>query len=380
MDRDIEIIIGGDICPSGSIGYLFQKGRANKIFNDLLPILQEADITAINLESPLIEQPSPIVKTGPVLGASSNCIAGIKNAGISLVNLANNHILDHGPKGLLNTMEVCQQAGLTTFGGGNNLKRAGEIAVKQVDDMKIGFMGMAEHEWSIAGNDKPGANQLDSIQYVRTIREKRKNIDYLIVLVHGGREGYPYPTPNLQNICRFFIEEGANAVIVQHSHCPGFYEKYNDSYIVYGQGNLIFEGKEPVPQGWSQGYLVKLSIGKNLSTKLRLFPYTQFDGHIGAKLMKPGQFQQMLANMADEAIKIEDSTYILKKWQEFCDLQEDSYLHSLRGYSRWFRFLNKKIDLTSQIHKSTHLKEILNYIRCESHRETLEQVIGNRIS
>ena len=61
----------------------------------------------MNLECPLIGKVTPISKCGPIFGADNQCIKGLKNAKITLLNLANNHILDHGPQGLENTLKVC---------------------------------------------------------------------------------------------------------------------------------------------------------------------------------------------------------------------------------------------------------------------------------
>ena len=92
----IKIIIGGDVCPINRNESYFKKGDAKSIFNDLLPELKSADFSIVNLECPPIDKYTPIIKNGPILWVSSKCINGIKNSGIKLVNLANNHILDHG--------------------------------------------------------------------------------------------------------------------------------------------------------------------------------------------------------------------------------------------------------------------------------------------
>lgn len=64
------------------------------------------------------------------------------------------------------------------------------------------------------------------------------------MLYHGGKEYYRYSSPNLQKTCRKMTEKGADLVLCQHSHCIGSYEEYNDSTILYGQGNFIFNMKK----------------------------------------------------------------------------------------------------------------------------------------
>ncbi|MGI0009907.1 MAG: CapA family protein, partial [Nitrosopumilaceae archaeon] len=105
----INILIGGDVCPIGRNSPFFKMGDAANIFNDLLVEFQNADLSIVNLECPLINERTPLLKNGPVLGVESDCINGLKKAGIDVVNLANNHILDHGRAGLMNTLKICQE-------------------------------------------------------------------------------------------------------------------------------------------------------------------------------------------------------------------------------------------------------------------------------
>src|ERR1039458_1225044 len=98
------IVIGADICPIEGNKPHFLTGDAKGLLNDVLAELQEADLCIANLECPLIEKQTSISKTGPVFGEPSLCINGLKQAGIDVLNLANNHILDHGTPGLENTL------------------------------------------------------------------------------------------------------------------------------------------------------------------------------------------------------------------------------------------------------------------------------------
>ena len=235
-----SILIAADICPiEGNLPY-FKRGDANSLFNDLLEEFQQADLTIANLECPLIEQPAPVLKTGPVFGVASQCIDGIKHAGIKVLSLANNHIMDHGPSGLKNTLAVCARAGIETVGAGENIEAARRILVRDLNGTRVAILSVAENEFSIAAKDRWGANPLDLIDFVRTVRSHQGQFDYLIVLVHGGDE-FHVPSPRVKDTCHFLIEMGANAVIVQHSHCLGGYERYQGGHIVYGQGALIMD-------------------------------------------------------------------------------------------------------------------------------------------
>src|SRR5690348_6838973 len=105
--EQVKIIVGGDVVPTARDIPLFQEGNAEGLFHELLQEFASADLAVLNLECPLIDQPSPIRKTGPNIGAPSDCVKGLVNSHIRSVGLANNHILDHGGAGLENTLRVC---------------------------------------------------------------------------------------------------------------------------------------------------------------------------------------------------------------------------------------------------------------------------------
>jgi len=101
------ILIGADFVPTESNIDLFCKERANELFGDeLLRNLNEADYSIFNLETPLTDCNSPIKKCGPCLSAPTKCIKGYSAAGVKLVTLANNHIMDQGEEGLKETIKT----------------------------------------------------------------------------------------------------------------------------------------------------------------------------------------------------------------------------------------------------------------------------------
>lgn len=366
----MKIIIGGDICPMGSIEPAFVNGNKRMIFNDLLPVIQLADFTVVNLECPLIKEDSPIEKDGPVLGAPVFCINGIKEAGINAVNLANNHILDHGEKGMRSTINILTQQGIEWFGGGKNLYDAGRILIKSIKGKRIGFLGIAEQEFSIAGINSYGANPIDLINIVRIIRNNRNNIDHLIVLVHAGKEYFHFPTPNLQKTCRFLIEEGADVVVCQHSHCAGTFEYYQDKLIVYGQGNFLFEPLGEKNISWFEGFLISLEFNKN-SMRATFIPYFQSKGFLGVRRMKVEQETLFLNTIIERSQEITNVEFIEQTWRELCEKEKYLYSSRLRGHNRWLRFLNKKIHFTDWFYFKKSEMIVRNVVECETHREGL---------
>jgi poly-gamma-glutamate synthesis protein (capsule biosynthesis protein) len=243
-----SVILGGDLCP---------VGRAEPVLTgagSLLDAVLEkewfsADLRVANLESPLTECITPIQKTGPALKASPDCFCGLKRLRMDILGMANNHILDYGERGLSDTLDGAKAAAIQTVGAGMNADEAERFLIKELNGVRVAFAAFAEHEWSVAGKNKGGANPWSAIRFVRMLSRYAGQYDRLIVLFHGGKEYCKYPSPALQESCRFMAEQGADAVICQHSHCVGSYEVYRNRLIVYGQGNFVFDRKVRDEQG-----------------------------------------------------------------------------------------------------------------------------------
>jgi poly-gamma-glutamate synthesis protein (capsule biosynthesis protein) len=368
------ILIGADLCPIGGNQSYFEQGDARSLFHELLPEFERADLVIANLECPLIERPSPILKTGPVFGESAACLDGIKNAGIDVLCLANNHILDHGAAGLKHTLEACAQAGIGTVGAGDNLAAARRIWTSEVAGIRIGILAVAEQEFSIARKDSAGANPLDLIDCVRNVRACRDRFDYLIVLLHGADE-FHVPTPRIQNTCRFLVEMGANAVVVQHPHQLGGYEQYQGGHIVYGQGALIMdEAIYRDLKSFHEGFLVKLSVRKDTSSTLEILPYIQSDPIPGARKMEPQQEQDFRQGLREKALAVKEEAWVEAEWLRFCEQHKYEYVSALLGHNRVLCRLNAGGLLQRFLYGVRPLLGARNIVCCETHREAVETI------
>jgi poly-gamma-glutamate capsule biosynthesis protein CapA/YwtB (metallophosphatase superfamily) len=370
------VLIGGDICPIGHNRAFFTRGDADSLFHDLLEQFRAAGLVIANLECPLIARPTPIAKIGPVFGEDDACINGIRAAGIDVLCLANNHILDHGSYGLLNTLAACAEAGIATVGAGVNLVAAREVLVKDVNGVRVGILAMAEQEFSIATAASAGANPLDLIGFVRNVNTNRNSFDYLIVLLHGGAEFLTAPSPRLKQTCHFLVEMGADAVIVQHPHSFGGYESYRGAHIVYGQGALVMdEAIHRDLKSFHEGMLVSLSIEEGgRGSSMELVPFVQSDPVPGARRMEPRRAEAFLADLGAKSRAIQDDEYVNEEWRRFCEEQKHGYLSVLLGHNRLLRRANRHGGLARLLYNRRRLLGTRNVISCETHREALETI------
>lgn len=368
----MKIIIGADLVPTQSNIEFFSNGCIEKFMDKkLINILADADFRVFNLEVPLTDKETPIKKCGPNLIAPTSCISGMKKLGVDLFTLANNHIMDQDVQGLESTIKVLTENVIDYVGAGNNLSEARKPYIIEKDGTKIGIYACAEHEFSIAEVDKPGANPFDPLESPDHIAELKQQCDFVIVLYHGGKEHYRYPSPNLQKICRKMCEKGADLIICQHTHCIGCEEKYNNSTIVYGQGNFIFDAVDD--EFWKSALLVELDIDKEL--KINYIPLEKENGFI-----KMSCDVDILNDFNNRSEDIKNVGFIENEYSGFAERMLNGYIMSICGVSLFFKIMNKLSSqrLKRKISEKRSLV-ICNYIECEAHRELFLKGLCERL-
>ena len=365
----MSILIGADIVPTESNKVYFDSGNMQDVLGaDVLNFLGDADYRIFNLECPLVDSDSPIQKCGPNLRANVSAVNGLKSIGVNLLTLANNHIMDHGNAGLESTIIALEKEKISFLGVGNNRKAATKPFVFWANGKKIGVYACVEHEFSIADDNKPGANPFNSLESFDHVSSLKKKCDFVIVLYHGGKEHYRYPSPMLQRVCRKFIEKGANLVVCQHSHCIGCEEMYLHGTIVYGQGNFLFNTCD----GPTEQTSLLVKVGDDF--KVEYIPLEKI-GH-GVRLAKNECAKEILTDFYLRSEQIKKNGFVENEYAKFAKNMLKGYLLTCSGYRHSFllRALNKlcRYKLTDFLINRYNKHELLairNYIECEAHRE-----------
>lgn len=366
----INILIAGDFCPHKRVEKLVLDNKLAKIFNDFMPHLQQNNLNVLNLECPLTNNGTPIKKTGPNLKAGKECVGVLKYGGFRLVALANNHIMDQGTEGFNETIDSLTKNNIAYVGAGKNLEDASRIFYFEEKGVKIAFLNFCENEYSIAEKDKPGALPLCPVQNYYKIDEARKNADFVVVIIHGGHEGYSLPSPRMVETYRFFIDIGANIVVNHHSHCFSGFETYQNGTIFYGLGNFIFDREDEKYSDWNFGFVVKLALEKR-KTSFQIIPYKQCGVEPGLLLLN--EYEKQSFNNALEKLNniIANPVLLDKEWHSFVRKNSNAYILNYEcGSSRLFKALRYRRLLPCMISENKKMK-MLNLIRCESHRDLI---------
>lgn len=371
----IKILIAADFHPHGVIGEMIVKHNYS-FFDDVQPIISASDYAILNMESPVVTnaRSKEIVKNGPCLKCPAETINAIKQAGFKGVTLANNHFYDYGEDGVMNTLNACSKAGLDYVGGGKNIEEASRILYKEIKGIRIAFVNFCENEFSIASTEKGGSAPLNPVTNYYQIKEARANADYVIVIVHGGTEGYQLPTPRMQDTYRFFVDSGADVVINHHQHCLSGYELYHEKPIFYGLGNFCFpqDVGESTPL-WENGYMVQLKIGETVS--FELIPYNQCGKEPKVKLLNnKNNFEIQIKHLNDIINNRNELEGSFEKMAS--ENRRDMSLEPLQN--RYVRALQRHHWLPTLIGRRQFL-DIVNFINCESHLDILKSNLRNKL-
>lgn len=370
--RNSKIIIFGDICPTDDTRVAFESGSGATLFGEMHPQMQEAAYCIANLECALTDSPTPVEKCGPVLYGATKCATTIANAGVKSVSLANNHIRDCGDEGVISTIDACHKAGLSTFGAGRDFTEASREHRFEVAGKHIAIVSFCEREFNYIHDGRMGGKALDVYEDFDRLRTLKAEVDYLIVLFHGGIEYHRYPSPLLQKKCHKFIESGADLVLIQHSHCVGTWEDYQNGHILYGQGNSIF-GYRNGNKMWNEGLVVSIDVADGF--KVELLPIETIEG--GRIKLASGD-SDTLSAFFERSKEVSNPTFIYQQWQDFCNRQEADYLPLLWGWSVTMVRINRVLkNLISKLLVRKRPRNVShNLVRCDAHREVIETIFN----
>lgn len=377
---EMNLLIAGDLSPVGKNEVPLSDSSAESIILKKNPeIIRQNDFFIANLESPLCSGSigkKRLMKTGPVLYCTRNILPGLKKAGISMLSLANNHIMDAGKKGLEHTLETGMSCGMEFVGAGKNIEEAEKIAIIRKGSLRVGIMAVAEKEFSYAESKCPGASPADLIRMKRNIDSHAKDWDFLVVLYHGGNEYYPFPSPDLRDRCRFLVDCGAHVVLCQHTHIIGCHEFYREGYILYGQGNFLFDMPNR-PAWWYRGLLVQLKIADEGSFKVELLPVTQSPDEPGVELLDARGKKEELDALKERSERFLEPDFLEQSWLEFCKKYENYYLGLALGFPKILRRLNRWGWLL-KLYPEDVVLGLGNLYRCDAHRNVIVTLLNRK--
>jgi len=261
--RPITLLAGGDVTLGHNHQKYFDeqlaKGRSREDllaygFKEVRALGDAADLFVVNLECPFTEGGEKLAKNFN-FRARPELVGALVAGGVDVVSLANNHLMDYGPQGLVDTLVALEAARIPYFGAGRNLAEARRPAIVTVGGVRVALLGYfflgernIEPPEVYATDSTPGVaghfSDVDAME--RMLREDilaaRARADVVLPFFHWGREGTYVPEPYQVRLAHAAIDAGAAGVLGSHPHVLQAMELYRGAPVVYSLGNFVFGG------------------------------------------------------------------------------------------------------------------------------------------
>jgi len=239
----ITITFGGDVLMEYSLVQSMKEQGADHPFEYVKPYFQNSDYTVINLETPITNASTEYPKQYN-FKASPLLLEGLKTSGVDMVSLANNHTLDYGEQGLIDTLNALQDADIDKIGAGRNDEEAYSERIVELKGKKIAFLAFSKVLPAIswyAGKNKPGiASGYQVERAANIVEDVKQKADYVLVYYHWGDEKVNKPNRGQKKIAKSLIDHGADAIIGSHPHVLQGFDTYKGKPIAYSLGNFLF--------------------------------------------------------------------------------------------------------------------------------------------
>ena len=255
------------------------------------------DFTFANLEFPFAKEIRVPVR-GNIFNAPQAWVAGLVKHRFQVLNLANNHAMDQGLGGLLETIELLQNNHLTSFGAGKSEKQAWAPALVEIQGIRIGFVGAGYASVNDSGKTwLPHVARIEEKHRLKAaIDDLKTRSDFIVATMHAGIEYVPVSFGPQQLFAKAALDFGADIVIGAHPHVVQPAEERDGRYIFYSLGNFIFDQTD---RHTDEGAALDITLTRQGDavrlTRLEVLPVAIEDGT--PRLAAPAQAAGVLERM-----------------------------------------------------------------------------------
>ncbi len=241
---EFTFAFAGDVHFSGRVGDRLAADPAT-VFGEAQPVVSAADLSMVNLETAVTTGGDQQSKTF-TFRAPPSALTALRDAGIDVATMANNHGADYGASGLRDTLAAISQTGFPVVGVGADAAsayapwtttvrgtRLAVIAASQVQDETLANFS--------AGPASPGIANAFSPQLLDAVRAAKAAGELVVVYVHWGTEYQGCPNADQQALADRLAHAGAAAVIGTHAHVlQGAGWRSDGVFVAYGLGNYLW--------------------------------------------------------------------------------------------------------------------------------------------
>ena len=262
----LSITFTGDLLLDRGVRQYVEHRGIDYVFSPFVDsVFQSSDLVVANLECPATKIKQPAYKQF-IFRAEPEWLSALKAHGITHLNLANNHSVDQGRRGLADTKKNIEEAGMIPVGAGDNMQEASQpvllASVPQKVYLLTSLQMPLENFSYLPEKTSVSHEDFDSL-LVKVLQLKVTDPHcYVIVSLHWGGEHTLQPVPQQCQQAHQLIDAGADALICHHTHTLQTIEQYKGRPIYYSIGNFIFDQQKPIN---TKACMVKVTITKESS-------------------------------------------------------------------------------------------------------------------
>lgn len=264
----VEIAFVGDILLARGVEKKIEKFGTNYPFANVKNILSSADIAVGNLENPITNECEKIDKKY-AFQAKPKYTKILRSSGLDILSLANNHSLDCGEKGLMETFKNLQNENLAWIGAGKSINETEALKIIKKKGIKFAFLGFTTI------SPYPNRKDFNNVSFATPKKVKRlvqlaqKKSDVVIVSFHWGTEYHTSPNLQQKELARIAINAGADAILGHHPHVLQEINLINKTsrnrkaIIAYSLGNFVFDSPVRLDRRLHESVILKMQFGKS---------------------------------------------------------------------------------------------------------------------
>lgn len=288
--KDVEVVASkpndtltmsmvGDIMMGRYVEEVTDSHGFDYLFRYMKPYFNASDYVSGNYEHPALAKDVSKYEeadTAIRLNSYGNGVEAVKDAGFSVMTLANNHMMDFEEQGLVDTIDQFENADMDYVGVGSNITKAKEnINYQDVKGVRVATLGFTDvyGKNAVAKNNQAGllnSNPDLLFEMIGNAKDAKKgNADLVVVNMHWGQEYATSATGRQTELAKAVIDAGADIIIGHHPHVVQSFDMYKDGIIFYSLGNFIFD------QGWTRtkdSAMVQYHLNENGQATIDVVP------------------------------------------------------------------------------------------------------------
>ena len=238
----ITLAFAGDVHFTGRTTKLLKNPAT--AFGPITGLLKSADLTVVNLETAVTDGGTPQPKNYHFRTRPA-AFTALRDAGVDIANMANNHVLDYGRIGLADTLAAARHARFPVLGIGTNAAAAWSPYIVTVKNVRFAFLGVSQvaelaSSWVARRTRSGEANSINLRRTLAAVRAAKKIADVVVVIMHWGTEGQACPDSNQLALAPKLAAAGANIIVGSHAHTLQGSGWLGHTFVAYGMANFLW--------------------------------------------------------------------------------------------------------------------------------------------